>query len=824
MNLQRIKLQGFIGLNKGMGVEAIDLDLSGLSGLVTLEGDNGKGKTTLLENLQPFRSLPSRKGTLKSHCFMKHSFKELWFTMAGDEYRTLVKMDATTTVPDEGFIWKNGESMVNGKVTEFDKYLVNLLGTPNLFFNSIFCAQNSAKLSDLRPAELKALFAEFLKLDRYVNWEKTAKAAFAAYVNAWSDMEALRVKTDRAREALGSVFGNLENAQKLLAHLETRQTESKVKIDNAHNLEAKAKEAFVAQAENKTLLAAALKERITMTSLADKSAADYEGTVQDLGVKAGGLQDETQELVITLADSEKIGAAAKIHDRAERAIEDLELQNDVLDIEITGIKELFQNETDRLKVVNDQIEGIGKDTTVIDANSRMDEINIQIGKLSTRIEFAGSEPEIKAINVELAALKKSAAVLDGIDPGCTSEVCGLIAQSLEDKAAIPGTIARSDEAQNKLVRGFNDEIIAFRNEVAELTKKVEAHVKERDPMLADYQKTGVEIKAVLKTLELDILNKGRQQGALLKDITDWKKTKADAKSNKARLPEILIADARKKDIEKQLDEINKQLDELQRKYVMEGKDRTELMLTNGKEVDRLRVLIDENIEKNLEIAEDEVRAARAEGVKIFEDIVKVKSDIEAAEKNVLEHERLQSESDAIVSVMRRFKDQEAQWSYLADACSKDGLRALEIEGVAPVITAHANEMLSGTFGPNHSVRFQTQDENGKEVLDIVVINDDGSETLLSNLSGGERVWILKALRLAQTLISQEKSGRHFETALMDEEDGALSNENAVRFINLYRRLMEIAKMDACFYISHRPDAIHLADHRIKFKDGGLRII
>jgi DNA repair exonuclease SbcCD ATPase subunit len=148
---------------------------------------------------------------------------------------------------------------------------------------------------------------------------------------------------------------------------------------------------------------------------------------------------------------------------------------------------------------------------------------------------------------------------------------------------------------------------------------------------------------------------------------------------------------------------------------------------------------------------------------------------------------------------------------------------LEIEGVAPIITGYANDMLAGTFGPNHSVRFETQDEKGKEVLDIVVISGDGSETLLSNLSGGERVWILKALRLAQTLISQEKSRRHFQTALMDEEDGALSNENAVRFISLYRTLMEMADMDACYYISHRPDAIHLADHRVKFKEGGLTV-
>ena len=216
--------------------------------------------------------------------------------------------------------------------------------------------------------------------------------------------------------------------------------------------------------------------------------------------------------------------------------------------------------------------------------------------------------------------------------------------------------------------------------------------------------------------------------------------------------------------------------------------------------------------------------SRAAGVQNFEAAVTVKADIEKAEKAIEGLKEIERNIKGLDSLTIRFRDQAGQWSYLEEACSKDGLRALEIEGVAPVITGHANDMLSGTFGPNNSVRFETQDENGKEVLDIVVIGDDGSETLLTNLSGGERVWILKALRLAQTLISQEKSGRHFETALMDEEDGALSNENAIRFIGLYRKLMEIAKMNACYYISHRPDAIHLADHRIKFKEGGLQVI
>lgn len=824
MKLNRIKLQGFIGLKKGMNVDTVDLDLSEMTGLVALEGDNGNGKTTLLENLQPFRTLPSRKQTLKSHCFLKNSFKELWFDFDGDHYHTLVKMDPTTTVSDEGYIWKNDEPQVNGKVSLFDKYLVDLLGTPSLFFNSIFCAQNSSKLSDLRPAELKALFAEFLRLDRYVNWENTSKSAVGIYQGAILDLQRVVTRLSEQHALMGNVLSNHQNAEKVLAYLETKQTETKVKTDNAHNLETKCREAVTTQAETRVLLEAATKDKHQMVVIADKAAQDYDGAIVDLQVKSTVLEDEARQVEIDLEDSEKVGAAAKIYENAEKALEELELRRDVLDIEVTGTKELHTNESDRLRVATEQLDSIGRDTTIKDATTEMAEVERSITFSLERIERVTESPELMVIKAELTAAEKSAAVLENIDPGCTSEICGLITKSLEDKKAIPGIKERHKAAWEKALRIFNEQIVKDRGKVAELTDKVESHVKERDTLLKEYGQTQAEILAVLKTLEADILEKGRQQGALIKDIEDWKKTKADARANKERLSAILVAEARKVQIIKELDAIVKQVDALEAKYKDVGMDFTKKIAVSQSEIFRLNDLIDPQVDSRLKIAEDEVRIARAEGTKVFEDIVKCQADIDKASQAIRDASKIKDEIKATEAVITRFRGQEGQWAYLAEACSKDGLRALEIEGVAPVITGYANDMLSGTFGPNHSVRFETQNEDGKEVLDIVVISEDGSETLLSNLSGGERVWILKALSLAQTLISQEKSGRHFETALMDEEDGALSNANAMRFIALYRTLMSMAKMGACIFISHRPDAIALADHRIKLENGGIKVI
>ena len=54
MRLIKAKLRGFIGIKEGLGLDEVEVNFEGLEGLVALEGANGMGKTTFLENLQPY--------------------------------------------------------------------------------------------------------------------------------------------------------------------------------------------------------------------------------------------------------------------------------------------------------------------------------------------------------------------------------------------------------------------------------------------------------------------------------------------------------------------------------------------------------------------------------------------------------------------------------------------------------------------------------------------------------------------------------------------------------------------------------------------------
>ena len=54
-------LRGFEGILSGMGLSEIEIDFSVVpDGIVVFDGPNGRGKTTIVDNMHHFRVMPSK--------------------------------------------------------------------------------------------------------------------------------------------------------------------------------------------------------------------------------------------------------------------------------------------------------------------------------------------------------------------------------------------------------------------------------------------------------------------------------------------------------------------------------------------------------------------------------------------------------------------------------------------------------------------------------------------------------------------------------------------------------------------------------------------
>lgn len=167
MKILKLKLRGAVGIRKGLGLEEIEIDFTQFNpGLVALTGRNGSGKTTIMENLHPYRMMVSREGSLQNHFYLKDSYRILEFEYNGDHYESKILIDALTG-GSEAYLFKNGKPLNEGKLTTYDEAIESLLGSTELFFNSVFSGQKSKGIAELKPADRRKLFYELLNLNIY---------------------------------------------------------------------------------------------------------------------------------------------------------------------------------------------------------------------------------------------------------------------------------------------------------------------------------------------------------------------------------------------------------------------------------------------------------------------------------------------------------------------------------------------------------------------------------------------------------------------------------------------------------------------------------
>ncbi|MFA5323753.1 MAG: SMC family ATPase [Smithella sp.] len=773
MKIEKLRLKGFIGIKRGLGLDEIEIDFANSAGLVAFAGQNGLGKSTILENLHPYNTLASRSGALFNHVFLRDSEKELSFTYNGNQYRTLLKIDCQSG-KSEGFIWRDGESIVNGKIRDYAKKIVEIFGSENLFFNSVFCSQNATKLSDMTTSQLKNLFAEFLRLDRFQEYEETSKQCInvlsgkAAQIDAGLEALQKRIAGAQAiKEETARLVTVREDKEGLKNDLNATLAKSQTERESLKEIITR-NEVFAAQiADLKKAL-----EELDKSKAAEP--AQIEKRLTELRAQYKTIADEIKGADGILASEASIYAAAENEKACKGLIESLTTQIDQLANEITKEQSVvvgFEKDIQELK------------TSVIlpEKDADIQKLNLSIN--SAKHQLSTYEGQLKALELR--------------DPECASKTCSFIVAALKAQDELPGVkdalriaeIAKENRA---------NELIKMAADIGRVVSEKDESLKQARKRLNDLQgiQTLKRKELAAKRLELNQYHNMAEKQAVLAVAKSKKEDRTKALEDNKRQGQLIASEWKEKasalddQIQRQQDKINE---------------------ITGK--------IDGKAAKELDVLTCQIDSISTQIVAIDRLIADTAGKIAALQTELAGIQDAEEQLKQANEEKNRVNSEIADWTYIKNKCGKNGLQAMEIDGAAPLITGYANDLLRQAFGSLYTVKFLTQDEDGKECLDIITIGEDGEEVLLDNLSGGQKIWVLMALRLAMTLLSKEKGGRNFETAFFDEMDGALDPDNAISFIQLYKSFMDIGHFSTIPFISHKPECRSMADHVLMFEPG-----
>lgn len=187
--LLSIKLRGAIGIKKGSGKDEIEVNFEDYNdGIIALIGENGKGKTTLLENCHPFPKMLTRDGKLQDHFFLKDSYRKLLYVDENDTYYEIImNIDGFNKTGKVTYFVNTGKDRnalepikdLSGTIDPYTTWVNQTFGSLNIFLQTAFFAKEQTDAPDIAHStkgQKKELFSTLLGIDYLSILEESARA------------------------------------------------------------------------------------------------------------------------------------------------------------------------------------------------------------------------------------------------------------------------------------------------------------------------------------------------------------------------------------------------------------------------------------------------------------------------------------------------------------------------------------------------------------------------------------------------------------------------------------------------------------------------
>lgn len=808
MKPNKLTLTGFEGVRCGLKKNTVTLDLRAIPEdrkLVALVGPNGSAKTTILDNLHPYRMMPSHCKTLSPGAFSywdhitgHEAEKELEWEHVGRQYRSHFIFRSTGARKqgdyylfqwmDQRRSWEPAKlqdgTEVDGKAELYDRCVNELLGPPESFFTSQFAAQHRKSISQYTAGDIKTLLASILKCQEFQLYASKAGAVIKQLMFHQNDLQNQILKgrlADRELDAIATKMCTMSMHQAQLvarqAELETdfRRWEAKLADLRA------AEEAWSKDEEQATFLRQQLEiAQKAQTSEAARALARFneqrramKESQESLTAEQSRLMDAGSKFSVTMARYRALHSRDKIVADASNALQLAHGELRALDRAIEACR--------------------GKSVAAAPVRLRHESLVRRQTELMT----------LGATKANQIQEWQSAAVL--VDQVPCSRMA--IRSQCKLMAHANAAVAQAAAGQGDLIhlrRAYKDTTADLKHVTIELAA-VDAVAQELDSLVEQRTKLeqGVsELRSV--AAERPLVDEAKEQLAAIETQASENLRLLD--SVKAKLEQLAteivsLADAFARETEsiktagaQQVAALTGRLNLLARQVDKEEQS------TIKKELNKTQKLFEENKVSQKSVGEERVELLAQ--AKAFE--------------------RIKDQTAVLVKQSDLLADEIAKYRLLEKGFGNDGLVALAIDDAGPEIARLCNRLLADEYGGRFAVRIDTlrttRTGEQRETFEIKVFDSQGGkEKLLDFTSGGEKVWINECLLRAIALFVGGNNHSKCETLFSDETDGALDPNRKQQYVKMKRSVLAYGGYTREYFISQTPAVWEQADHIIEMQ-------
>lgn len=801
MKLLSLRLRGAVGIYDGLGLDEIAVDFTQLSpGLVAIQGPNGSGKSSILESLHAYRRLASRVGSLAEHFRLRDSYRDLAFEMDGHVYRALIMVDAKTT-KQEAYLYKDGLAITDGKTTSYDLEVEKLLGSPELFFASVFASQGAESISSLTAGKRKELFMELLGLQRFEVYYQRCKTELDGISESLAGVRARITFGQEQCAWREAVLNSMEDGRVALTTISARHSAAETALKSSREEVEGLRSRFEADAQRRKSVAAIEEEMRLLRVRQAKTAREFEVERKNLEAELAATIRDMDAAKAVLAKEEEIAAGLK-------ALSVLRAEKASLDEKERAFREVERREYEARAAYQ---------ATVHARQQQLADIERGVQNLGTQRDrlFEAWKSEEKSLRQQIADAERQASLVN--DVPCNTieglpEKCKLLSGAIAARENLKDLNAKLGDLLDPSWRlGHGQKDLEDRMEVAR--RAHEEILKVAPPpmpdLTAEKESVGYDDKRHTKVRRHLQTAEGRGWEGLSSACASARAVLEEKARANQSIVERLEA-SRKKSFEAATDiEVE-----------CEAKDKAIGELLKAPFVDA----------SELTAARTAMEAHEKDFKRLSEEQLEISAKLKAG---VMEVDRLEALAQEVAGLRSKEMDlvtQNERWSLLAQACSKDGIPALELDASGPEVSRIANDLLSSTFGTGYQIQFETtrvsKDKKKQiETFEIRVLAGE-TEKHIEDLSGGERVWIETAIREAIAIYMSRKSGREYLTTESDERDGALEPVRKQQFLDLLRESFRLGRRHQTFIISQTPDVWGQIPQRIELvpSESLLRIV